>query len=140
MRTHLGALRSGFALVTALSVSAFVTDARAYTAEDQQACMGDAFRLCGSDIPNVERITACMIRQKAQLSPQCRAHFRSPESAVRPVARGRFASRSANRDTHGCIAGARPTTADNGAGRSWLIASHYEAKPSSSISQLAVFD
>jgi hypothetical protein len=85
MRTQLGALRSGFALVTALSISAFATDARAYTAEDQQACMGDAFRLCGSDIPNVERITACMIRQKAQLSPRCRAHFRPPESAVRPV-------------------------------------------------------
>lgn len=85
MRAHLGALRTGLAVATALSVSIFVTDARAYSAEEQQACTGDAFRLCGSDIPDVERVTACMVRQRAQLSPGCRVFFRSPEPAVTPV-------------------------------------------------------
>ena len=34
------------------------TVAWAYTAEQQQACTGDAFRLCSSEIPSIERITA----------------------------------------------------------------------------------
>jgi hypothetical protein len=86
MRTQFGALRAGLVVATTLSISAFVTEAHAYTAEEQQACMGDAFRLCGSDIPNVERITACMIRKKAQLTPGCRAHFHPSEAAAKPVA------------------------------------------------------
>jgi len=49
----------------------------AYTADQEQACTGDAFRLCSADIPDVDRITACMIRSKAQLSPPCRAFFRA---------------------------------------------------------------
>jgi hypothetical protein len=85
MKTQLGALRAGIVLATTISISAFATEAYAYTAEEQQACMGDAFRLCGSDIPNVQRITACMIRKKAQLTPGCRAHFHPSEAAVKPV-------------------------------------------------------
>jgi len=62
----------------------------AYTMEQQQACMGDAFRLCGSEIPDVERITACMIRRHSEVSAGCRAQFRSPE----PVANRSLASRA----------------------------------------------
>jgi hypothetical protein len=65
------------ALLVALSASLFASAARAYTADEEQACSGDAFRLCSSEIPNVDRITACMERKKAQLSPACRAFFRS---------------------------------------------------------------
>jgi hypothetical protein len=40
-------------------------------------------RLCGEFVPNVDAITACMIRKKAQLSPQCRVFFRpGPEEAA----------------------------------------------------------
>ncbi len=59
----------------------------AYTADQQQACSGDAFRLCSSEIPDVDRITVCMIRNKAQLSPGCRVYFRY-EPGVNPVAAG----------------------------------------------------
>lgn len=48
----------------------------AYTPEEQQACTPDAMNLCGEFIPNVDAITACMIRKKAQLSPQCAVFFR----------------------------------------------------------------
>ena len=48
----------------------------AYTQEEQQACTPDAMNLCGEFIPNVDAITACMIRKKSQLSPQCRVFFR----------------------------------------------------------------
>jgi hypothetical protein len=76
-------------LAAALSVSLWSAESQAYTPEQQQACTGDALRLCGSDVPDVDRITACMIRNKSQLSPPCRAYFRSgPEpSEVSAVGR-----------------------------------------------------
>jgi hypothetical protein len=64
------------------------TAANAYTPEQQQACTDDAFRLCGADVPDVDRVTACMVRKQSQLSPGCRAYFRA-EPEVVPVAAGR---------------------------------------------------
>jgi hypothetical protein len=86
----------GLLLATALSVSMWSSAGQAYTPEQQQACSGDAFRLCGPEIPDVDRVTACMVRNKSQLSPGCRAYFRAgPEpseaagepTSIRPVAR-----------------------------------------------------
>jgi hypothetical protein len=62
-------------LAAALAISILPTASYGYTAEEQQACSGDAFRLCSSEIPDVDRITACMIQNKSQLSPPCRAFF-----------------------------------------------------------------
>jgi hypothetical protein len=75
----------GLMLAIALSVSLLSTATHAYTPEQQQACSGDAFRLCGPEIPDVDRVTVCMIRNKDQLSPGCRVYFRSPEPAAAPV-------------------------------------------------------
>jgi hypothetical protein len=44
----------------------------AFSSEAQQMCTGDAFRLCSSEIPNIPAITACMIKNRSQLSPGCR--------------------------------------------------------------------
>ena len=80
----------GLMLAMALSVSMWPAASRAYTPDEEQACSGDAFRLCGADIPDVDRVTACMIRNKSQLTPGCRVYFRSSEPegapAVTPVA------------------------------------------------------
>ena len=71
-KTFLAAATLGLALaVLALPRAGF-----AYTQEEQQACTPDAMRLCNEFIPNVDAITACMIKKKAQLSPQCRVFFR----------------------------------------------------------------
>ena len=48
------------------------TAAEAYTPEGQQACTGDAFRLCSSEIPNIPKITACMVKHRSDLSAGCR--------------------------------------------------------------------
>ena len=63
-------------LATGLAAVFAAGEGHAYTAEQQQACTPDAFRLCGSEIPDIDRVTACMVRNKSQLSPQCRAFFR----------------------------------------------------------------
>lgn len=46
------------------------------TAEERSACMGDAFKFCMSDIPDVSKIEACMEKNESQLTPACRAEFR----------------------------------------------------------------
>jgi len=46
------------------------------TAEQRWACEQDAFKVCGGEIPNVPRITACMIKNVRKLSPACRAQFK----------------------------------------------------------------
>lgn len=45
------------------------------TAEQRRACTPDVYRLCAAEIPNVKAITACLRRQKANLSEACRAVF-----------------------------------------------------------------
>jgi hypothetical protein len=66
----------GLMLATAFAASMWPATGRAYTPEQEQACTSDAFRLCSSEIPNVDRVTACMVARKSQLSPACRAQFR----------------------------------------------------------------
>jgi len=86
-------LRLSATLAVALSYSLLPSVGHAYTQEEQQACQPDAFRLCSSEIPDVDRVTACMIARKSQLSPECRRFFRAgPEgdaAAARPVAAGK---------------------------------------------------
>ncbi|WP_245438947.1 hypothetical protein [Bradyrhizobium sp. SK17] len=74
-----GSRSFSFALLLTVGLAALLLPGRAeaYTPDQQQACTPDAFRLCGADIPDVDRITACMIRNKAQLSPACRVFFRA---------------------------------------------------------------
>jgi hypothetical protein len=43
------------------------------TTEQRRACTPDVYRLCAGEIPNVRAITACLVRQKGNLSPACRA-------------------------------------------------------------------
>jgi hypothetical protein len=43
------------------------------TPEQRAACENDAMRLCGEFVPDVDRITACMHRKRAHLTPRCRA-------------------------------------------------------------------
>ena len=73
----------GAAFAVALAFSGLPTTGHAYTDEEQQACQPDAFRLCSSEIPDVDRVTACMVARKSELSPECRRFFRpDPEPAA----------------------------------------------------------
>ena len=62
-------------MAVALSLSTWATASFAFTEEQRSACTPDAFRLCSSEIPSIEGITACMRKQKSSLSPACRAVF-----------------------------------------------------------------
>lgn len=84
-----GNFQLGSMLAVALSVLLWPAASQAYSPEQQQACTGDAMQLCGEFVPDVERITACMIRKKSQLSPGCRAHFRPEPDEVSAAPAGR---------------------------------------------------
>jgi hypothetical protein len=45
------------------------------TPEQRKACTPDVYRLCAGEIPNARAITACLRRQKANLSEACKAVF-----------------------------------------------------------------
>ena len=49
--------------------------AAAYTEQQRAACEGDAMRICGAHVPDVDRITACMKANRRHLSAGCRAVF-----------------------------------------------------------------
>jgi hypothetical protein len=48
------------------------------TAEQQQACTPDVMRLCNAFVPDVAKITVCMKRNWAGVSPACRTALRPP--------------------------------------------------------------
>jgi hypothetical protein len=75
MTSHRIATARQIGLILAFAVSlagSMSTSGFAFTAEQQRMCTGDAFRLCGSEIPDIARITACMRKQRANLSTGCR--------------------------------------------------------------------
>ena len=80
MAEHAAALTS---FVAAAFVAVIASDASAAngTAEQRWACEHDALTFCSREIPNVDRITACMVNNLKKLSPQCRAQFGQPAAA-----------------------------------------------------------
>ena len=63
----------GFTLALFTSVLSMSTASHAYTAEEERLCMSDAFKFCSPEIPNIEKVTICMQKNKAQLSPGCKS-------------------------------------------------------------------
>jgi hypothetical protein len=83
MRTHRVVLVSGI-LAGGLAAAAHTALADEYrgTFAQQMACTPDVFRLCGSEIPDVGRIVACLRQNQTQLGAPCRAVFESNAQAT----------------------------------------------------------
>ena len=67
------------------------------TWEQQRACTPDVWRLCGAQIPDVDRIVACLRRNTPQLSAGCRAVFAQSDAPSRREDRG-YGQRRYDRD------------------------------------------
>jgi hypothetical protein len=59
------------------------------TLQQQMACTPDVWRFCGDQIPDVNRIVACLRQNTPQLSDPCRAVFESNASVPPAVTPGR---------------------------------------------------
>jgi hypothetical protein len=78
----------GLLLATCVAACWVVWPAKsqAFTEEDQRRlCTPDVFRLCSSEIPDRERITACMRKNRASLSEGCRSVFGKPAQSASAV-------------------------------------------------------
>ena len=67
--------------------SAAENAAHVATAEERAACTPDVFRLCSSAIPSVDKIIACMKRERPKLSPACAAAFDARAAKSKTAAR-----------------------------------------------------
>jgi hypothetical protein len=76
-------LLAGVTAAFGLAFAAGFTPAAAQqgTPEQRQACQPDAMRLCSEFVPDVDRITACMVKNRIRLSPPCRAVFTAPRKS-----------------------------------------------------------
>jgi hypothetical protein len=90
MRVHSVAMSLAIATVSGIAVQnpAFAEEYRGTFAQ-QLACTPDVFRLCGDQIPDANRIVACLRQNTALLSGDCRAVFESNASAPPEAAPGR---------------------------------------------------
>jgi hypothetical protein len=66
---------AGLLLLLAAGSSAKAQAQYQGTPEMQQACAPDVMRLCKDDVPDVDKIVACMKRNRANLSSACGAVF-----------------------------------------------------------------
>ena len=85
----------------ALAMMAAPRAGHAFTEDDQRRlCTGDVFRLCSSEIPDRDRIIACMVKQRASLSDGCRSVFGRPteRSAAAAVTREDLTTINVGRD------------------------------------------
>lgn len=88
-------------IATTFALAGLSTTAQAYTQEQEQMCTGDAMRLCSSEIPDVERVTACMVQKRAQLSDGCKAVFHYvPPAAATPASYSAKPSKPINITPH----------------------------------------
>jgi hypothetical protein len=72
-------LAISFVCGIAIQAPAFSEEYRG-TFEQQLACTPDVFRLCSEQMPDVNRIVACLRQNTPQLSGACRAVFESNAS------------------------------------------------------------
>jgi hypothetical protein len=70
-------------LLLALSLACSPWDNAAAQQDGQSACQPDVFRLCNQYVPDRGPIIACLVRQKRNLSPACRAVMSQPRSGTR---------------------------------------------------------
>lgn len=61
-----------FAIAIAAVLPGLAPAALAAT-EQRAACTSDVFRLCGTEVPRVDQILACLKKARPSLSPACRA-------------------------------------------------------------------
>jgi hypothetical protein len=80
------------ASIAAACVGTAAADDYRGTFEQQLACTPDVLRLCGSAIPDRERIVDCLQENMPQLSVACRAVFEANASMPAEGGQGRAAA------------------------------------------------
>jgi hypothetical protein len=97
-------LPAGLLLIAIATMGVGGAAAQQGTPEARQACTPDAMRLCSDFIPDVAKVTHCMMAKRGQLSAACRAamaggghqaYRAGSYRAARPAARRYYTRRCA---------------------------------------------
>ena len=78
-----GALHPVIMATLLLAGSSTLAQENRGTEQQRVACTPDVLRLCSWEIPNVDRIVACLRREKSQLSAGCRQVLKIEATASR---------------------------------------------------------
>ncbi len=86
-------LATALCLAAGLSLCSFAAFAQAgddrfandIDAKERRACTPDVQRLCNDYVPDVQQIVACMLRNRANLSPACAEVFAVPKACKADV-------------------------------------------------------
>ena len=98
-------------VLRAASLLSAGTSASAETFEERQACTGDAFQFCSSEIPNRDRVFSCFAASKDVISAACRSlrpmrrwtkHRRGSCRATRAPTNRRSIARRTEGGSHAC--------------------------------------
>ena len=95
MLTQRMILALALSVVSLVGAGAAVAQDNRGTPEQQMACTPDVFRLCGAQIPDPDRIIACLRYNTPLLSEPCRAVFMSGDNAQQPAQPVRRSDRAA---------------------------------------------
>jgi hypothetical protein len=81
-------IQTALALSFSLALFALIPTAAssAETQNEQNACMGDAFSVCGHAIPDRDRVAACLAQNMNRISVACRTvmqRYAKPMTATR---------------------------------------------------------
>ena len=76
MRARIPATVFGFAALCIVALASSIPAVAQGTPEQRSACEGDAQRLCGHCIPDIDCITSCMVQRQRLVSVGCRAVMR----------------------------------------------------------------
>ena len=71
------------AAILAVAATSALAQNRFSRQQQEAACSDDAFALCGDAIPDEQRVTACMVTKRKQLSERCRTVFEGSLPAPR---------------------------------------------------------
>jgi hypothetical protein len=83
MRARIPATVFGLAALWAMALTSPIPATAQGTLEQRAACEGDAQRLCGHCIPDIDCITSCMVQRQRLVSVGCRAVMRRGAQAKR---------------------------------------------------------
>lgn len=93
MKIHVAAALAVFALTPVAAI--------AETQEEQQACMDDAFNVCGDAIPDRGRVAACLAHNINRISSACRTVMMRYQQPAPAVVRAPSQSKKGQKTTNG---------------------------------------
>ena len=87
-------MKNKIQLVIALAfVAVAPSTSLAQSQEEQNACMNDAFNVCGHAIPDRDRVAACLHQNVSRVSTACRAVMQKYSKAAPATTRTRYTTR-----------------------------------------------